>query len=104
MKTLQVPTASISEVKRSPSRVFKLAAEANTGVYIFSHGNVTGVMLAQEQYEGVNERLKELEEELFIAEVARRTANEDAILLTDEEVRGKRARADVAFDQDDGWE
>ncbi|HIF1660602.1 TPA: type II toxin-antitoxin system Phd/YefM family antitoxin, partial [Enterococcus faecium] len=51
LKKLEVPTSSITEVKRSPMDVFAQARDAGTGVYIFNREKVAGVMLTQEQYE-----------------------------------------------------
>jgi hypothetical protein len=58
LKKLEVPTSSITEVKRSPMDVFDQARKAETGVYIFNREKVAGVMLTQEQYETL---LQELE-------------------------------------------
>ena len=46
-KILDVPTTSISEVKKSPTIVFKKAKEENTPVYVFNRGAVAGVMLTR---------------------------------------------------------
>ncbi|MBF8808292.1 MAG: type II toxin-antitoxin system Phd/YefM family antitoxin [Enterococcus lacertideformus] len=58
LKKLEVPTSSITEVKRSPMDVFDQARKAETGVYVFNREKVAGVMLTQEQYEML---LQELE-------------------------------------------
>lgn len=50
-KKLEVPTASITDVKKSPTEVFKIAEETQTGVYIFNREKVAGVMISQAQYE-----------------------------------------------------
>lgn len=57
LKKLDVPTSSITEVKKSPMDVFNQAREAGTGVYIFNREKVAGVMLTRDQYE---ELLQEL--------------------------------------------
>ncbi|NLM66601.1 MAG: type II toxin-antitoxin system Phd/YefM family antitoxin, partial [Enterococcus sp.] len=36
LKKLEVPTTSITEVKKSPMDVFQQAREAGTGVYVFN--------------------------------------------------------------------
>lgn len=59
LKKLEVPTTSITEVKKSPMDVFQQAREAKTGVYVFNREKIAGVMLTQEQYENL---LQELEE------------------------------------------
>ena len=104
MDTMNVPTMSISEVKKSPSKAFSLARDANNGVYVFNHGTVSGVMLASEQYEGLLERLERYEEELLLIEVERRLRNKSVKTYTDEEVRGKTARTQRLNNEDDGWE
>ncbi len=60
LKKLEVPTSSISEVKRSPMDVFDQARKAETGVYIFNREKVAGVMLTQEQYETLLQELADL--------------------------------------------
>ena len=57
LKKLEVPTSSITEVKRSPMDVFAQARDAGTGVYIFNREKVAGVMLTQEQYETLLQEL-----------------------------------------------
>ena len=103
MKILDVPTASISEVKRSPAAVFERSQEAENGVYVLSRGDVAGVMLTREQFESLNRRIEELEEDLVLLEAARRLGEDDGRRLPDDEVRSARARA-VPFSEDDGWE
>lgn len=60
LKKLEVPTSSITEVKKSPMDVFDQAREAATGVYIFNREKIAGVMLTQELYEGLIQELDEL--------------------------------------------
>ncbi|MGL9869399.1 type II toxin-antitoxin system Phd/YefM family antitoxin [Enterococcus sp. DIV0691] len=60
LKKLEVPTSSITEVKRSPMDVFDQARKAENGVYIFNREKVAGVMLTQEQYETLLQELADL--------------------------------------------
>ncbi|MGG5358821.1 hypothetical protein IGI57_001250 [Enterococcus sp. DIV0213j] len=60
LKKLEVPTSSITEVKKSPMDVFAQAREAETGVYIFNREKIAGVMLTQEQYETLVQELEDL--------------------------------------------
>lgn len=60
LKKLEVPTTSITEVKKSPMDVFNQAREAETAVYVFNREKVAGVMLTQEQYENLLQELHEL--------------------------------------------
>lgn len=59
LKKLEVPTTSITDVKKSPMDVFQQARDAGTGVYVFNREKIAGVMLTQEQYETL---LQELED------------------------------------------
>lgn len=73
LKKLDVPTTSITEVKKSPMDVFQQAREAGTAVYVFNREKVAGVMLTQEQYETLLQELhsrpevEEQQEELAVA-------------------------------------
>lgn len=60
LKKLEVPTTSITEVKKSPMDVFSQAREAGTAMYVFNREKVAGVMLTQEQYETLLQELHEL--------------------------------------------
>ena len=60
LKKLEVPTSSITEVKRSPMDVFDQARKAENSVYIFKREKVAGVMLTQEQYETLLQELADL--------------------------------------------
>ena len=103
MDILTVPTASVSEVKKSPGEVFSRAEKANNGVYVFNHGVVAGVMLTQHQYETLNNQLDELTDKLHDAEVSRRLALSDVETFTDAEVRGLRQHLPTEIDPNDGW-
>ena len=59
-KKLEVPTSSITEVKKSPMDVFQQARKEKTGVYIFNREKIAGVMLTQELYESLVKELDEL--------------------------------------------
>ncbi|AYW44548.1 type II toxin-antitoxin system Phd/YefM family antitoxin [Tetragenococcus koreensis] len=62
LKKLEVPTTSITEVKRSPMEVFEQAKQEGTAVYVFNREKVAGVMLTQNQYETLLKELDELRE------------------------------------------
>ncbi|HLQ40499.1 MAG TPA: type II toxin-antitoxin system Phd/YefM family antitoxin, partial [Tetragenococcus sp.] len=64
LKKLEVPTSSITEVKRSPMDVFEQARQAKTGVYVFNREKVAGVMLTQIQYETLLQELDDLRTQL----------------------------------------
>ncbi|WP_265457098.1 type II toxin-antitoxin system Phd/YefM family antitoxin [Enterococcus sp. HY326] len=63
LKKLEVPTSSITEVKRSPMEVFEQARKEGTGVYIFNREKVAGVMVTKDQYEKLVEELEALKAE-----------------------------------------
>ena len=104
MQTLSVPTASITEVKKSPDTVFALAADANNAVYVFNRGTVSGIMMTQEQFESLNRQIEELEDRVLDAEVARRLSDGGIKTYSDASVRGAAAKAAAVLDENDGWE
>ncbi|MDH6365298.1 PHD/YefM family antitoxin component YafN of YafNO toxin-antitoxin module [Enterococcus sp. PF1-24] len=63
LKKLEVPTTSITEVKKSPMDVFEQARQAGTGVYVFNREKVAGVMLTQALYEQLLEDLQKQQEQ-----------------------------------------
>ncbi|MBO1305081.1 type II toxin-antitoxin system Phd/YefM family antitoxin [Enterococcus sp. 669A] len=65
LKKLDVPTSSITEVKKSPMDVFAQARKAGTGVYVFNREKIAGVMLTKEQYEELLEELTELRDKQY---------------------------------------
>ena len=65
LRKLDVPTSSITEVKKSPMDVFAQARKAETGVYIFNREKIAGVMLTKEQYESLVEELNTLRDTLY---------------------------------------
>lgn len=104
LKIIQNKTVSISDVKRSPTDVFREAKESNAGVYVFNRGEIAGVMLTQEQYNGLNEELSVLYERIIEMEAAQRLSKEKVKTLTDLEVRGAIAEEMPVIDENDGWE
>jgi PHD/YefM family antitoxin component YafN of YafNO toxin-antitoxin module len=104
MQTLNVPTATISDVKISPSKIFKVAASNDNGVYIFNRGNVVGVMLTREQYERLTESVEALTDRLIEMEAGQRVAQTELKPYSDEDVRGKSVRAEEIIDLNDGWD
>lgn len=64
LKKLEVPTTSITEVKKSPMDVFQQARDNGTGVYVFNREKIAGVMLTQEQYEDLLQELADKRQQL----------------------------------------
>ena len=89
MQTLNVPTVSFTDVKKSPGSIFSLAKETDNAVYVFNRGQVAGVILTKEQYEFLHSRIEELEDRLLDTEVARRLSDNDNKTFSDMAVRGK---------------
>ncbi len=69
LKKLDVPTTSITEVKKSPMDVFNQAREAGTAVYVFNREKVAGGMLTQEQYEKLLQELHALRARPIVEEI-----------------------------------
>ena len=70
LKKLEVPTTSITEVKKSPMDVFQQARDARTGVYVFNREKIAGIMLTQEQYETLLQELEESRQKIALTERA----------------------------------
>ena len=70
LKKLEVPTTSITEVKKSPMDVFQQARDARTGVYVFNREKIAGVMLTQEQYKTLLQELEESRQKIALTERA----------------------------------
>ncbi len=104
MKILNVPHTSITEAKSNPTKIFEQSAREKTGVYIFNRNNVAGVMLSKDQYEYLNNRVEQLEEEMLDLLAYTRLQDSDVKVYTDKEVRGSIVDQDVTYDENDGWE
>ena len=74
LKKLEVPTTSITEVKKSPMDVFQQARDARTGVYVFKREKIAGIMLTQEQYETLLQELEESRQKIALTEGAAKLA------------------------------
>lgn len=103
-----IPKGSISDVKKSPMDIFKKAEELEQGVYILNRDNVAGVMLTQQHYEALIQKIDDLEEELLDYEVSLRLkaqdAQKDVRTFSLEDVMGKEL-AEAEYDPDDnGWD
>lgn len=79
LKKLEVPTTSITEVKKSPMDVFQQARDAGTGVYVFNREKIAGVMLTQEQYETLLQELEDKRQVPLTVEVAKEVATEEVV-------------------------
>lgn len=104
MKILDIPTSSISEVKRSPMEIFKKADKEAAGVYVFNREKVAGVMLTQKQYETLNKEVDSLYDQIADLIAENRLQNEKVATFSDSEVRGSIANEVPTIDEEDGWE
>lgn len=104
MRILDIPTSSISEVKRSPMEIFQKADKEAAGVYVFNREKVAGVMLTQEQYETLNKEVDSLHDQIIDLIAEKRLLNEKIATYSDSEVRGSIANEVPTIDEEDGWE
>ncbi len=104
MKILDIPTSSISEVKRSPMEIFQKADKEAAGVYIFNREKVAGVMLTQKQYESLNKEVDGLYDQIADLIAEKRLLNENILTFSDSDVRGSIANEESTIDEEDGWE
>ncbi|WP_261966393.1 hypothetical protein [Exiguobacterium artemiae] len=104
MRILDIPTTSISDVKRSPMEAFQRADREAAGVYVFNREKVAGVMLTQQQYESLNKEIEELYSRLDDLTVEMRLSNKSVRTYTDSEVRGEQVTHTTTIDEMDGWE
>lgn len=104
MRILDIPTTSISDVKRSPMAAFQKADQEAAGVYVFNREKVAGVMLTQKQYESLNREIDELYDQLADLTAEKRLLTKNIATISDLEVRGAVAAAPPVIDEEDGWE
>ncbi|ERL65959.1 type II toxin-antitoxin system Phd/YefM family antitoxin [Schleiferilactobacillus shenzhenensis] len=102
MKVLDVPTVSITELKKDPAKVAKMAADMGIGVYVLNRGKAISVTLTPEQYAALvadQERLLDLEVERQAIENIK---NDSGERIPAEKVIGHPIGDTI--DPDDGWE
>lgn len=108
LNIIRNPLFSISDLKKSPSKLIDKSKEFKDAVYILSNNKNVGVILESDVYEDfVNEKnelhilVEQLQEELIYAQTELRII-EGKATLTDEEVRGDRTNIDLS-DVSDEW-
>jgi len=104
-KILDIPTATISDVKKSPINIFKRAYKEGKGVYILNRKKIEGVMLTQKKYESLIEENNYLNDKIIelVAEI--RLLNKDVTIFSDLEVRGgKIVNKESLIDKTDEFE
>jgi PHD/YefM family antitoxin component YafN of YafNO toxin-antitoxin module len=102
--TFDISTVSIEEVKKSPIKVFRLAAEKSAPVYVLSKGSVVGVMLTLEQYEAMNQHIEEMENRLIESDAKQLPAGTPTITYTFSKALGNSSASTPFLDADDSWE
>lgn len=91
MKILDIPTSSISEVKRSPIEIFQKAGK-----------EAAGVILTKKQYESLNKEINGLYDQIAVLIAEKRLLNENIMTFFDSDVRGSITNEEPAIDKEDG--
>jgi len=103
-KILDIPTSTISDVKKSPMNVFRKASKAGEGVYILNRKKIAGVMLTQKQYETLLKENDYLNDKIVELLAEKRIFNKNPAVFSDREVRGEIANKEPVIDKADGFE
>jgi hypothetical protein len=101
MKTLDVPTVGLSELKRKPTDAFKTAELTNNAVYVFNRGKVVGVLMTSEQFSDLNSLAQNYLNAGYQQNLLARVG--DSSNLIDADVRTTASR-ETPYDSNDGWE
>jgi len=111
MQTMKVPFSNITELKKSPTKLFEEAKSRKTGVYVFNRDQPAGVVLAVADYEELvnqneelQDRLFELEQDYVVSQRLIKQEKENKPLMADKTVRGPAADDVPTIDENDGWE
>jgi len=111
MQTMKVPFSNITELKKSPTKLFEEAKSRKTGVYVFNRDQPAGVVLAVADYEELvnqneelQDRLFELEQDYVVSQRLIKQEKENKPLMADKTVRGPAADDVPIIDENDGWE
>lgn len=101
-----IAKGSITDVKKSPVKIFQKSEELKQGIYIINKNDVAGVMVTQEIYENLLNRLEELEEKIFEAEAARRIAMHEKKEKLETHPLDEVGidLSNVEYNENDGWE
>lgn len=100
------PLFSINDLKKVTMEVFRVSEELKQGVYIFNRDKVAGVVVSQEEYEGLHQLIEELESKLLYSETVKRLEEfeKNPGTYSDDEVRGKRSKVNLYDADTDEWE
>ncbi|WP_411843753.1 hypothetical protein [Salinicoccus sp. HZC-1] len=103
MKIMNVPMKSVSDIKRSPMRIFERAKESNNGIYILNRNQVVGVVLTRNQYESIYNEMESLYDKIDELTVRERLADNNRETIPVNDVISFDLN-DVKADENDGWE
>lgn len=100
MKKLDVSTASISDLKKSPKKIIEEARTKKTGVYVLSHGKPTAVVLGVDEYEALINSYEVMEERIADLKLAERLPE----LKKEASIPVSEVIGDIPLDDNDEWE
>jgi len=103
-KILDIPTSTISDLKKSPMNIFRKASKAGEGVYILNRKKIAGVMLTQKQYEALVRENDYLNDKIVELIAEKRLLNKKPAVYSDREIRGEVANKEPIIDKLDGFE
>lgn len=110
MQTMNVPISNITDLKKSPKKLFDEAGDKKTGVYVFNRDQPAGVVLAVADYEKLVNQNEELQEKLFemeqdylVSQRLLKQAQAPTSLVDDKTVRGSVSDEAPVVDENDGW-
>ena len=108
LKTLDVPTTNISNLKKNPKQIFNDAQAEKTGIYVFNRDTPAGIVMSVNDYEKMVKKLNDLEDKILDLQIEKkvqfRMQNDSGKRFSDKEVRGDVANQKPIIDEDDGWE
>ncbi|WP_161879292.1 type II toxin-antitoxin system Phd/YefM family antitoxin [Alkalibacterium sp. MB6] len=101
-----IPTSSITEMKKNPMHIIEESRELNEPIYLLNRNRPVAVVMDKERYEAMQYLIEELEDKLLEAKALKRINDIDsgiATLIPDKDVRSEESR-NVEWSLDDGWE
>lgn len=100
MKKMDVPTVSISDLKKSPKKIIEEAKTKKTGVYVLNQGKPTAVVLGVDEYEALINSYEVMEERIADLELAERLLE----LKKEASIPASEVIGDMLLDDNDEWE
>ena len=103
-RILNILTATISDLKKSPMDIFRRASKEGEGVYILNRKKIEGVILTQKQYESLIEENDYLHDKIVELIAEKRLLNKNPAVYSDREVRGEVVNKEPIIDKTDDFE